>query len=163
MIDGSQSHGTAFDRDAPVRARHRSRLNPNHDQRARVQATISCSYSSTAPQYMSDPPSMSRATSLGEDIAGEDGAYPEPPKNWGKTPAFGALASLYNKLSRERQHDKRRKAIDTWFEVRCVCCSRRSTAHLSDNSNGAGWSGLTFTPSYGYSSPTRTANALYTE
>ncbi|KZV67055.1 DNA ligase 4 [Peniophora sp. CONT] len=59
------------------------------------------------------PAPTSRAASL---VPQEESAYPEPPKNWGETPPFGALASLYNKLSRERQHDKRRKAIDTWFE-----------------------------------------------
>ncbi|VDB87968.1 unnamed protein product [Peniophora sp. CBMAI 1063] len=59
---------------------------------------------------------MSQTTSSSEVSPEGESAYPEPPKNWGKTPSFGALASLYNKLSRERQHDKRRKAIDTWFE-----------------------------------------------
>ncbi|KAG6866563.1 DNA ligase (ATP) [Blastosporella zonata] len=37
-----------------------------------------------------------------------------PPQNTGSAP-FGILAGLFEKLSNERKHDRRKKLIDAWF------------------------------------------------
>jgi len=41
---------------------------------------------------------------------------PPPPQNVGTVP-FSVLVRLFEKLSQERKHDKRRKLLDSWFTV----------------------------------------------
>ena len=48
-----------------------------------------------------------------------DIVYPPPPKNRGSAP-FHVLATLFDKLQTERKPEKRRKLLDSWFNV----CSR---------------------------------------
>lgn len=45
-------------------------------------------------------------------------SYPDPPRNVGSAPFF-VLSALFDKLQNERKPEKRRKLLDTWFNV-CV-------------------------------------------
>jgi len=43
-------------------------------------------------------------------------SYPDPPHNGGSAPFF-VLSALFDKLQNERKPEKRRKLLDTWFNV----------------------------------------------
>ena len=45
-----------------------------------------------------------------------DIVYPPPPNNRGSAP-FHVLATLFDKLQTERKPEKRRKLLDSWFNV----------------------------------------------
>lgn len=47
----------------------------------------------------------------------DDIQYPAPPDNKGSAP-FGVLVGLFDKLQNERKHDKRRRFMSAWFDVR---------------------------------------------
>ena len=52
-----------------------------------------------------------------------DDDYPEPPKNVDSAP-FYVLSTLFDKLQNERKPEKRRKLLDSWFNV-CIKPRRR--------------------------------------
>ena len=52
-----------------------------------------------------------------EDNKGSrESSYPSPPPN-GQTPPFVHLTTLFERLSKERKADQRRKILDKWFNV----------------------------------------------
>lgn len=53
-----------------------------------------------------------------EDSAVANVDYPAAPQNSkGPSPPFGALVGLFDRLQSERRQDKRRKLINSWFNV----------------------------------------------
>ena len=59
-------------------------------------------------------PSGNRHVNVAEDSI----TYPEPPKNVDSAP-FYVLSTLFDRLQNERKPDKRRRLLDTWFNV-CI-------------------------------------------
>jgi hypothetical protein len=61
-------------------------------------------------QFMSVPPEAR------QDVGIQETVYPAPPQNKGSVP-FHVLSLLFDRLSTERKHDKRRKLLEGWFHV----------------------------------------------
>ena len=72
----------------------------------------------------SSPPSSPKLTAITAE--NHDIVYPAPPKNRGSAP-FHVLAALFDKLQTERKPEKRRKLLDSWFNV----CFRTTTICVS--------------------------------
>jgi DNA ligase 4 len=54
-----------------------------------------------------------------QDVGIQETVYPAPPQNKGTVP-FHVLSLLFDRLSTERKHDKRRKLLEGWFHVRPI-------------------------------------------
>jgi DNA ligase 4 len=72
----------------------------------------------------SPPPESTQTTAAAEDHPVE---YPVPPQNIGSAP-FYVLSALFDRLQTERKPDKRRRLLDTWFNV-CSGCSLQFSRH----------------------------------
>lgn len=64
----------------------------------------------------SSPPSSPKVGAVTAE--GHEDAYPTPPKNRDSAP-FHVLAALFDKLQTERKPEKRRKLLNSWFNV-CI-------------------------------------------
>lgn len=72
-----------------------------------------------APTERSSPyPQVDSGRSHDNVVAAEDHpiTYPDPPRNADSAPFF-VLSMLFDKLQNERKPDKRRKLLETWFNV----------------------------------------------
>ena len=68
-------------------------------------------------EYRKSPPLEQGSSSLPAATAeGHPVDYPDPPQNNGSAP-FYVLSALFDRLQNERKPEKRRKLLDTWFNV----------------------------------------------
>lgn len=64
----------------------------------------------------SSPRAQPRQENVNADVTVPEDDYPEPPKNVDSAP-FYVLSTLFDKLQNERKPEKRRKLVDSWFNV----------------------------------------------